>query len=338
MTCWKSASRRRARTTSSRSTAARCWRQKPRRRARGRMGASPKRCRRTGKPLDIQATATDAGLDVDVRGSGPLDAAADRRAGASRRAARSRAAHPPWRIDRAAAPPTLRMGKATVPLPPAAFLQATAEGEARAGAARACRVRRRQTRRRSVLRRRSVRAAAGRARARPRRRRRRGRAWPRSSAPPRPPPASSRSQTEHARPVPPAARRRRNSQSSTPSCSIRRARAPRRRRASWRQARCRAIVAVSCNPATFARDVQRSSLRGGYRLIGSHAGRPVPLCRPCGDRRAAGKIASPPGPDWCKFCTLGKCFRSREKTDEWARWIEQVARWRRNIICWSALV
>src|SRR5258708_25200561 len=27
------------------------------------------------KPLDIQVTATDAGLDVDVRGSGPLTAA-----------------------------------------------------------------------------------------------------------------------------------------------------------------------------------------------------------------------------------------------------------------------
>ena len=26
----------------------------------------------TGKPLDIQITATDNGLDVDVRGSGPL--------------------------------------------------------------------------------------------------------------------------------------------------------------------------------------------------------------------------------------------------------------------------
>ena len=28
------------------------------------------------KPLDIQFTATDNGLDVDVRGSGPLDAKA----------------------------------------------------------------------------------------------------------------------------------------------------------------------------------------------------------------------------------------------------------------------
>ena len=27
------------------------------------------------KPLDIQATATDAGIDMDVRGSGPLNSA-----------------------------------------------------------------------------------------------------------------------------------------------------------------------------------------------------------------------------------------------------------------------
>ena len=38
------------------------------------------------KPLDIQVTATDAGLDVDVRGSGPLRAAAYRRARAACRA------------------------------------------------------------------------------------------------------------------------------------------------------------------------------------------------------------------------------------------------------------
>ena len=37
------------------------------------------------KPLDIQATATDAGIDVDVRGSGPLNPARMTRAGAARR-------------------------------------------------------------------------------------------------------------------------------------------------------------------------------------------------------------------------------------------------------------
>ena len=37
------------------------------------------------KPLDIQATATDAGIDMDVRGSGPLELGADGRDGAPRR-------------------------------------------------------------------------------------------------------------------------------------------------------------------------------------------------------------------------------------------------------------
>ena len=36
-----------------------------------------------GKPLDIQVTATDNGLDVDVRGSGPLPTALTRRCRAS---------------------------------------------------------------------------------------------------------------------------------------------------------------------------------------------------------------------------------------------------------------
>ena len=84
----------------------------------------------TRKPLDIQVTATDVGLDVDVRGSGPLDAA--RTAGLARVAERHRLA----RLTRhgelvaQAVQPTLQIGRARVPLPPGAFLQATAEGEA----------------------------------------------------------------------------------------------------------------------------------------------------------------------------------------------------------------
>ena len=84
----------------------------------------------TDKPLDIAITATDAGLDIDVRGSGPLKPAL---MGALARIA---AAHDLARLTRhgelIAQPraPTLRMGAATVTLPPAAFLQATAEGEA----------------------------------------------------------------------------------------------------------------------------------------------------------------------------------------------------------------
>ena len=54
------------------------------------------------KPLDIQVTATDDGLDVDVRGSGPLTAAATDGAGARRRAAPARAADAPRRDGRAA--------------------------------------------------------------------------------------------------------------------------------------------------------------------------------------------------------------------------------------------
>lgn len=82
------------------------------------------------KPLDIAATATDAGLDIDVRGSGPLTAPL------TAVLARIAATHDLARLTRHGElvvqnrPPTLRIGRATVPLPPAAFLQATAEGEA----------------------------------------------------------------------------------------------------------------------------------------------------------------------------------------------------------------
>lgn len=81
------------------------------------------------RPLDLQVTATDAGLDVDLRGSGPLPDAA--RAALARLAASLRLA----RLTRhgeliaQAMPPVIRIGRAAVPLPPAAFLQATAAGE-----------------------------------------------------------------------------------------------------------------------------------------------------------------------------------------------------------------
>jgi 23S rRNA (uracil1939-C5)-methyltransferase len=85
---------------------------------------------RTKKPLDIHVTATDAGLDVDVRGSGPLTSAL------ITALARIAAEHDLARLTRhgeliaLARPPSLRIGKAIVQLPPAAFLQATAAGEA----------------------------------------------------------------------------------------------------------------------------------------------------------------------------------------------------------------
>jgi 23S rRNA (uracil1939-C5)-methyltransferase len=85
--------------------------------------------RSTGKPLDIQATATDSGLDLDVRGSGVLSAG--RRTALARLAETHKLArltqHGELVVQRTT--PLLRVGRAHVPLPPAAFLQATTEGE-----------------------------------------------------------------------------------------------------------------------------------------------------------------------------------------------------------------
>ncbi|MGA2895341.1 MAG: RNA methyltransferase [Xanthobacteraceae bacterium] len=85
---------------------------------------------RTKKPLDIQVTATDSGLDIDVRGSGPLTTKAT--ATLAQVAARQNLARLTRHGDLIvqARPPSLRIGAVTVILPPAAFLQATAEGEA----------------------------------------------------------------------------------------------------------------------------------------------------------------------------------------------------------------
>ncbi len=82
-----------------------------------------------GKPLDIQITATDGGLDVDIRGSGPLPASAI--AALSRIAAKHSIArltrHGELVLIRQA--PGVTMGKARVILPPGSFLQATVTGE-----------------------------------------------------------------------------------------------------------------------------------------------------------------------------------------------------------------
>ena len=82
------------------------------------------------KPLDIQVTASESGLDVDLRGSGPLTAAAT--AALARVASEHKLArltrHGEIAVQRAA--PVVTMGRAKVTLPPGAFLQATAAGEA----------------------------------------------------------------------------------------------------------------------------------------------------------------------------------------------------------------
>jgi len=84
----------------------------------------------TRKPLDIQVTASDAGLDIDVRGSGPLSPV--RVAELAQVAERLKLArltrHGELVTQRAS--PTLAIGRARVTLPPGCFLQATAAGEA----------------------------------------------------------------------------------------------------------------------------------------------------------------------------------------------------------------
>ncbi len=83
----------------------------------------------TGKPLDIQVTATNGGLDVDVRGSGPL------RAGLIATLSQVAERHSLARLTRHGelvlmrAPPTITVGPSTVTLPPGSFLQATLAGE-----------------------------------------------------------------------------------------------------------------------------------------------------------------------------------------------------------------
>jgi 23S rRNA (uracil1939-C5)-methyltransferase len=85
--------------------------------------------RPAGKPLDIQITATESGLDVDVRGSGPLPTAVittlSRVAEQHRLARLTR--HGELVLMRNA--PTIMIGAARVTLPPGSFLQATVAGE-----------------------------------------------------------------------------------------------------------------------------------------------------------------------------------------------------------------
>ena len=82
------------------------------------------------KPLDIAVTATVAGLDVDVRGSGPL------KPPLMMALAGVAATHDLARLTRHGElvaqrrTPAIRMGNAGVQLPPGAFLQATEDGEA----------------------------------------------------------------------------------------------------------------------------------------------------------------------------------------------------------------
>jgi 23S rRNA (uracil1939-C5)-methyltransferase len=189
------------------------------------------------KPLDIQVTATDGGLDVDVRGSGPLTAAA--MTALARVADRQNLArltrHGEIVAQRVL--PTVGIGRAQVVLPPGAFLQATAAGEANlarlveaycAGAgtvadlfcgvgpfglrlAERARVTAADNDADAIL---ALRRAAAGAKGLK--------------------PFAAQVQTSSA-----AHWCRPSSNSSTPWCSIRRGKAPRRRRASWQRRSCR---------------------------------------------------------------------------------------------------
>ena len=83
----------------------------------------------SGRPLDIVVTATDTGLDLDLRGLGKDDDA-QTRALISAAAALDLARlsnHGDVLVEARA--PTLGMGRAALAMPPGAFLQATAAGE-----------------------------------------------------------------------------------------------------------------------------------------------------------------------------------------------------------------
>lgn len=82
------------------------------------------------KPLDLHFTATEGGLDLDVRGSGPLNTkmiAALARIAAEEKLARL-TRH--GEVVAQLAEPVLRIGTARVLLPAGSFLQATVAGEA----------------------------------------------------------------------------------------------------------------------------------------------------------------------------------------------------------------
>jgi 23S rRNA (uracil1939-C5)-methyltransferase len=85
---------------------------------------------RSRKPLDLQVTATETGLDIDIRGHGPVaDKARLRLVEAAAELDLARlSVHGEVVVERR--PPSVTMGKVRVVPPPGSFLQATAAGEA----------------------------------------------------------------------------------------------------------------------------------------------------------------------------------------------------------------
>src|SRR5207237_8181937 len=84
----------------------------------------------TGKPLDIQITATDNGLDVDVRGSGPLPPAMIARLSGIAEQHRLARLTRHGELVLLRRPPVITIGAAQITLPPGSFLHATLAGGA----------------------------------------------------------------------------------------------------------------------------------------------------------------------------------------------------------------
>jgi len=82
-----------------------------------------------GKPMDINVTATLSGLDIDIKGCGPIDFSGRRRlVDAANKLDLARLSnHGETIIERRA--PVVLMGDVSVSPPPGGFLQATLEGE-----------------------------------------------------------------------------------------------------------------------------------------------------------------------------------------------------------------
>ncbi len=84
----------------------------------------------SGKPLDIQVTLTEGGLDIDIRGHGPLSRKLSQAliARAAELDLARLSIHGEILVTRR--PPRIAMGRAFVVPPPGGFLQATGKGEA----------------------------------------------------------------------------------------------------------------------------------------------------------------------------------------------------------------
>jgi 23S rRNA (uracil1939-C5)-methyltransferase len=88
----------------------------------------------SGKPLDILTAATSSGLDIDIKGHGPLNENETQRlvGFASRHDLARLSNH--GAVVALSRPPLVAIGKVVVAIPPGAFLQATEAGEVRLAA------------------------------------------------------------------------------------------------------------------------------------------------------------------------------------------------------------